>query len=41
LIKRQSIGRPLMNDQELLTLELRLGQPICPGKRGRPVSTEP
>jgi putative transposase len=41
LMKGQSIGRPLMNDQELLTLELRLGRPICPGKRGRPVSAEP
>ena len=37
----KSIGRPLMNDQELLALELRLGRPIRPGKRGRPVSTEP
>jgi len=41
LIKRQSIGRPLINDQELFALELRLGRPIRPGKRGRPVSTEP
>jgi hypothetical protein len=35
LMKGQGIGRPLMNDQELLALELRLGRPIRPGKRGR------
>ena len=40
LMKGQSIGRPLMNDQELLALERRLGRPIRPGKRGRPSSTE-
>jgi putative transposase len=40
LMKGQSIGRPLMNDQELLALELRLGRAIRPGKRGRPVSTD-
>ena len=41
LMKGQSIGRPLMNDQELLALERRPGRPIRPGKRGRPASTEP
>jgi putative transposase len=41
LLKGRSIGRPLMNDQELLALELRLGRPIRPGKRSRPASTEP
>ncbi|MCG6869119.1 MAG: transposase [Gammaproteobacteria bacterium] len=40
LMKGQSIGRPLMDDQELLSL-VRLGRAIRPGKRGRPVSTEP
>jgi hypothetical protein len=40
LMKGQSIGRPLMNDQELLALEQRLGRTIRPGKRGRPSSTE-
>ncbi len=41
LMKGQSIGRPLMDDQELLALEQRLGRRIRPGKRGRPASTEP
>jgi len=41
LMKGQSIGRPLMNDQALFALELRLGRAIRAGKRGRPVSTEP
>ena len=41
LTQGQSIGRPLMNDQELLALEQRLARPIRPGKRGRPASTEP
>ena len=38
LMKGQSIGRPLMNDQELMKLERRLGRPIRPGRRGRPTS---
>jgi putative transposase len=41
LMKGQGIGRPLMNDQELLALERRPGRPIRPGKLGRPASTEP
>ena len=41
LMKGQSIGRPLMNDQALLALEQRLGRPIRPRKRGRSASTEP
>ena len=38
LMKGQSIGRPLMNDQELMKLERRLDRPIRSGRRGRPTS---
>ena len=37
LAKGQSIGRPLMSDAALTALEQRLGRPIRPRKRGRPV----
>jgi len=36
LTKGQTIGRPLMGDQELGELEKRLGRTLRPGKRGRP-----
>jgi putative transposase len=36
LTKGQTIGRPLMDDQELGELEKRLGRTLRPGKRGRP-----
>ena len=38
LTKGQTIGRPLMGDQELGELEKRLGRTLRPGKRGRPPS---
>ena len=38
LMKGQTIGRPLMGDQELRELEKRLGRTRRPGKRGRPPS---
>ena len=38
LTKGQTIGRPLMGDQELGDLEKRLGRTLRPGKRGRPPS---
>jgi len=38
LTKGQTIGRPLMGDQELGELEKRLGRTRRPGKRGRPPS---
>ena len=38
LRKGQTIGRPLMGDQELGKLEKRLGRALRPGKRGRPPS---
>ena len=38
LTKGQTIGRPLMSDQELAELEKRLGRTLRPGKRGRPPS---
>ena len=38
LTKGQTIGRPLMGDQELGELEKRLGRALRPGKRGRPPS---
>jgi len=38
LTKGQTIGRPLMGDQELGELEKRLGRALRPGKRGRPLS---
>ena len=38
LTKGQTIGRPLMGDQELGELEERLGRTLRPGKRGRPSS---
>ncbi len=34
LAKGQTVGRPLMNDEELAALEKRLGRPLRPGKRG-------
>jgi putative transposase len=40
LAKGQTIGRPLMGDQELGELEKRLGRTLRPGKRGRPPSQE-
>jgi putative transposase len=38
LTKGQTVGRPLMGDQELGELEKRLGRTLRPGKRGRPPS---
>jgi putative transposase len=38
LTKGQTIGRPLMGDQELGELEKRLGRTLRPGKPGRPPS---
>ncbi len=39
LAKGQTVGRPLMNDEELAALEKRLGRPLRPGKRGRRASS--
>lgn len=36
LMTGQSIGRPLVDDETLTTLEHQLGRPLKPGKRGRP-----
>jgi putative transposase len=38
LAKGQTVGRPLMGDQELGELEKRLGRTLRPRKRGRPPS---